>query len=144
MSAGSESGHPVPSQVSFFFPPLPKESLSWGHHGSPSCSLPSGLAALCLGLTPRKPLGEATCCCCHSDVSEHTIHPQGPRTCQVPCRRTPSPTLSLPQNWGAKQARASGHKPPSKPKAPANPLPAHSPLRRPGRDQHHTTLSSRF
>ena len=143
MSAGSQSGHSAPSQL-FFFPLFRTTATTTGVAAERLlCPLPSGLAALCPGLTPRKPLVDPLLL-----LPSGRVHaPPTPRDLRHARSRATGPRKSYfvaaPELW-AKQARDSGHKPLSKPKASANPLPVQSPLRRPGRDQHHTTPSSRF
>lgn len=122
-----------------FFSTTPQRVPQSGSLLSPPCHLPSGLAALCPGLTPRKPPGWTSCCCSHPGMSERTSPCQGPETHQVPYHRTPSPTFSTATELWAKQARDSGHlfqakgfsKPPSRPQ----------PLEEARRGQRHTTPS---
>lgn len=92
MSAGSKSGHSAPSQVSFF-PLFCTTDASTGVTAERlPCPLPSGLAALCPGLTPRKPLGGPPAAAA-IQACPRTSHPQGPQTRQVPCHRTPQVLL---------------------------------------------------
>lgn len=94
MSAGSKSGHSVPSQL-FFFPLFCTTATTTGVAAERlPCPLPSGLAALCPlpradpKEAPGGPPAAAAIRAC-----PRTSHPQGPQTRQVPCHRTPQVLL---------------------------------------------------